>query len=193
MDISSVAVDQVREPCERHNVDVAALKENKGGIDVTPEFLANLTLNKCSAMKLMGRHPELYNLSLGTRENVVGQPKHCFGGMIANMNLGARAMYSHTLAKPAKAAGESCHADVAARSVLWESDGLDTILLILMSTHDTCMSFQCTKRVRQPHCLHICSSAFLYKYFDQSMQVYRGCILTREVSPSRATSNTVAR
>ena len=91
---AACAVDQVREPCERHNVDVAALKENKRGFDVTPEFLAHLTFNHCgdSVMKLMGRHPELYNLSLGTRDSIGGQAKHCLGCMIANMRLGARAM-----------------------------------------------------------------------------------------------------
>ena len=79
-----------------HNLDVAALKENKRGFDVTPEFLAHLTFNHCgdSVMKLMGRHPELYNLSLGTRDSIVGQAKHCLGCMIANMRLGARAMYN---------------------------------------------------------------------------------------------------
>ena len=55
---AACAVDQVREPCERHNVDVAALKEKKKGIDVTPEFLAHLTFNHSgdSVMKLMGRY-----------------------------------------------------------------------------------------------------------------------------------------
>ena len=105
----------MREPRERHNVDVAALKENKRGLDVTPEFLAHFTFNHYgdSVMKLMGRHPELYNLSLGTRDSIVGQAKHCLGCMIANMRLGARAMYNHFLAKPTEAAGECYHADVA--------------------------------------------------------------------------------
>ena len=58
-------------------------------------------------MKLMGRHPELYNLSLGTRDSIVGHAKHCLGSMIANMRLGARSMYRHTLNKLAEAAGES--------------------------------------------------------------------------------------
>ena len=109
------AVDQVREPSERHNVDIVAAKENNKGIDVTPEFLAHLTFNYCgeSVMKLMGCHPELYNLSLGTRVSIVGQAKHCLGCMIANIRLGARAMCNHTLTKPAEAAGESYHADVA--------------------------------------------------------------------------------
>ena len=51
------AVDQVREPCERHNVDVAALKENKRGFDVTQEFLAHVAFNHCGdiLMKLMVR------------------------------------------------------------------------------------------------------------------------------------------
>ena len=60
----SSAVDQVREPSERHNADVAALTENAKGIDVTPKFLVHLTFNHCgdSVMKLMGRDPELHNL-----------------------------------------------------------------------------------------------------------------------------------
>ena len=112
---AACAVGQVREPCERHTVDVAALKENRRGIDVTAEFLAHLTFNHCSdsVMKLMGRHPELYNLSLGTRDSIFGQAKLYLGCMIANMRLGARAMYNHALAKPAEPADESCHADVA--------------------------------------------------------------------------------
>ena len=44
-------------------------------------------------MKLMGRQPDLYNLSLGTRDSIVGQEKHCLGCMIANMRLGARAIH----------------------------------------------------------------------------------------------------
>ena len=112
---ATCAVDQLREACERHNVDVAALNENKRGIDVTPEFLAHLTCNHCgdSVMKLVGRHPDLYHMSLGTRESIVAQAKHCLGCMIANMRLGERAMYNHFLAKPAEATGESYHADVA--------------------------------------------------------------------------------
>ena len=104
---AACAVDQVLEPCESHNVDVAVLKENKKGIDVKPEFLAHLTFNHCGdgVMKLMGRHSELYNLCLGTRESIVGQAEHCLGCMIANMRLAARAMYNHFLAKPAEAAG----------------------------------------------------------------------------------------
>ena len=93
----------------RGTTDVAALQETKKGIDVTPEFLAHLTFNHFgdSVMKLMGRHPELYNLSLGTRESKVGQAKHWLGCMIANMRLGARAMYNHFLAKPAEAAASA--------------------------------------------------------------------------------------
>ena len=64
-------------------------------------------------MKLMGRHPELYNLSLGTRDNIVGQAKHCLGCTIANMRLGARAMYNYAHTKPATATGESHHAGMA--------------------------------------------------------------------------------
>ena len=68
------AVDQACEPCERHNVDVADLKENKKDIDVTPEVLAHLTFNHCgsSVMNLMGHHLKLYNLSFGTRDSIVG-------------------------------------------------------------------------------------------------------------------------
>ena len=63
-------------------------------------------------MKLMGRHPELYNLSLGTRDNIVGQKKHCLSCMIANICLGARDMYNHALTKPTEAAGQSYHTDL---------------------------------------------------------------------------------
>ena len=82
---------------------------------MTPEFLAHLTFNHSgdSVMKLMVRHPDLYNLSLGTRDSIGRQTKPCLGCMIANMRLGARAMYNHFLAKPAEAAGECYHADVA--------------------------------------------------------------------------------
>ena len=112
---AACAVDQVRKPCKRHNVDVAARKEKKRGIEVTPEFLAHLTFNHCgdSVMKFMGCPPELYNLSLGPRDSIVGKAKHCLGCMIANIPLGARAMYNHALAKPAEAAGHCYHADVA--------------------------------------------------------------------------------
>ena len=65
-------------------------------------------------MKLMGRHPELCKLSLGTRDSIVGQAKHCLGYIIANMRLGACAMCNHTLTKPAEAAGQRHHTDVAA-------------------------------------------------------------------------------
>ena len=108
------AVDQVREPSKRHNVDIAALKENKRGFDITPEFLAHLTFNHYGdrVKKLMG-DPDLHNLSLGTCDSIVGQTKHCLGCTIANMRIGARAIYNHTLTKPAEAAGESYHADVA--------------------------------------------------------------------------------
>ena len=87
MDICSISVDQVREPPERHNVDIAALKENKRVFDLTPEFLAHLTFNHCgdSIMQLMGRHPELYNLSLGTCDSIVGLGKQCLGCMIASL------------------------------------------------------------------------------------------------------------
>ena len=55
------SVHQVRKPSERHNVDIAALKENKKGFDITPEFLVHLTFIHCgdSVMKLMGCHEEL--------------------------------------------------------------------------------------------------------------------------------------
>ena len=191
---AACAVDQVREPCERQNVDVAALKEKEKGFDVTPEFLAHLTFNHCgdSGMKLMGRHPELYNLSLGTRDSIVGQVKHCLGCMIANMRLGARAMYNHVLAKPAEAAGECYCADVAGPILLWESVGPNTFLLLLMSSRDTCMSFLCAVRVRQPLCWPSCLNAFIYKLFDRNTLASRGCTLTREVNSSRETWNNFA-
>ena len=57
-------------------------------------------------------------------------------------------------------------------SVLRESNRPNTFLLWLMSTHDTCMSFQCPERVKQPLCLHCTLSAFVYKSFDRNMLVY---------------------
>ena len=118
-------------------------------MDVTFEFLAILAFNHCgdSVMKLMGRHPELYNLSLGTRDSIVGKTTQCLGCMIANMRLGARAVYNDALTKPATAAGECYHADVAGpfRPL---GIGQATWLLLSMSTHDTCMSSQRAERVR---------------------------------------------
>ena len=89
MNVFSSAVEQVRVASERHNVDTAALKENAKGKGVTPEFLAHLTFNHCGDIEADGRHPELYNLSLGTRDSIFGQAKHCLCCMTANMHLGA--------------------------------------------------------------------------------------------------------
>ena len=114
-------------------------------------------------MKLMGRHPELYNLSLGTRDSIVGQSKHCLGCMIANMRLGARAKYNHFLAKPAEAAGECDHVDRPLGI-----GGANTFLLLSMSTRDTCMSFLRAERLRQPLCWPSCLNAFVYKLFDRN-------------------------
>ena len=143
-------------------------------------------------MKLMGRHPELYNLSLGTRDSIVRQAKHCLGCMIANMRLGARAMYNHFLAKPVEAAGECYHADVAGPMRPLGICGANTFLLLSMSTRDTCMSFLCAERVRQPICWPSCLNAFVYKLFDRNTLASSGCILTREVNSSRETWNRFA-
>ena len=164
----------MREPCERHNVDVAAPKKNKRGIGVTPEFLAHLTFTHCggSVMKLMGRHPELYDLSLGTRDSIVGQGKHCLGCMIAKIRPGARACITTSWPSLLRLQVNVITPTWLALPVLWESDRPNTFLLLSMSTHDTCMSFQCAERVRQPLCLHSCLNAFVYKLFDRTTLVY---------------------
>ena len=140
---------------------------------VTPEFLVHLTFNHCgdSVMKLMGRHPELYNLSLCTHNGIVGQAKNCLGCMIANMRLGAQAMYNHSLTNPAMAAGESHYADIAgpirplgigqAKYILAVVDGCSRYPHI---------SFRCAERVSQPHCLHSCSNVCVHIY-----STTRGC------------------
>ena len=64
-------------------------------------------------MKLMRKHPDLYDLNLGPISRVVGQAKHCTGCLVANMRLGARAACDHCLAKVATSPGECYFADVA--------------------------------------------------------------------------------
>ena len=83
--------------------------------EVTPEFLAHLVFNHCgdNVLKLMRKHPDLYDLNLGTIIHSVGQAKHCTGCLVANMRLGARAAYNHCLKKLATSPGECYLADVA--------------------------------------------------------------------------------
>ena len=111
----SASVEQVRIRSERHNMNIAALKANSQRKEVTPEFLAHLAFNHCGGfvMKLMHKHPDLYDLSLGTINRVVDQAKHCTGCLVANRHLGARAAYNHCLAKVATSPGECYFADVA--------------------------------------------------------------------------------
>ena len=70
----SAALEQVRIRSERHNVNIAALNANSQRKDVTPEFLAHLAFNHCgdNDIKLMRKHPDLYDLNLGTISRVVG-------------------------------------------------------------------------------------------------------------------------
>ena len=111
----SAAVEQVRILSERHNVNIAALHEHSQRQEVTPEFLAHLAFHHCgdNVMKLMRKHPDLYDLNLGPVNRVVGHAKHCTGCLVANRRLGARAAYSHCLTKVATSPRECYFADVA--------------------------------------------------------------------------------
>ena len=55
-------------------MNIAALNANSQRKDVTPEFLAHLAFNHCgdNDIKLMRKHPDLYDLNLGTISRVVG-------------------------------------------------------------------------------------------------------------------------
>ena len=64
-------------------------------------------------MKVMRKHPELYDLNLGSPDRVVGEAKHCTGCLVANSRLGARAAYNHCLTKVATSPGECYFADLA--------------------------------------------------------------------------------
>ena len=111
----SAAVEQVRTRSERHNVHIAALHENSQRTEVTPEFLAHLAFNHCgdNVMKLMRKHPDLYDLNLGPVNRVVCHARHCTGYLVANRRLGARAAYIRCLTKVATEPGECYSADVA--------------------------------------------------------------------------------
>ena len=110
----SAAVEQVRVSSERHNEDIAALQAGSQRQEVTPEFLAHLALNHCgdNVMKLMCKHPHLYDFNLGPANRVVDHAKHCTGCLVANRRLGARAAYNHCLTKVATSPGEWYFADV---------------------------------------------------------------------------------
>ena len=111
----SAAVEQVQIRSERHNVNIAALHGNSQRQEVTPEFLAHLAFNHCgdNVMKLMRKHPDLFDLNLGPVSRVVGHAKHCMGCLVANGRLGARAAYNHCLTKVATSPSECYFADVA--------------------------------------------------------------------------------
>ena len=111
----SAAVEQVRTRSERHNLHIAALHSNSQRAEVTPEFLAHFAFNHCgdNVMKLMRKHPDLYDLNLGPVNRVAGHAKHCTGCLVANKRLGARAVYNHSLTKVATEPGECYFADVA--------------------------------------------------------------------------------
>ena len=108
----SAAVEQVRIRSERHNVNIAALRAGSQRQEVTPEFLAHLAFNHCgdNVMKLMRKHPDWYDLNLGTSSLVVGQAKHSTGCLVANRR---RAAYHHCLTEVATSPGECYFADVA--------------------------------------------------------------------------------
>ena len=111
----SAAVEQVRIRSERHNVNIAALNANSQRKEVTPEFLAHLAFHHCgdNVMKHMRKHPDLYDLNLGTVNRVFGQAKHCTGCLVPKRRLGARASYNHCLAKVVTWPGGCYFADVA--------------------------------------------------------------------------------
>ena len=111
----SAAVEQVRIRSERHNEQIAALRAGSQHQEVTPEFLAHLAFNHCgdNVMKLMRKHPDLYDLNLGPANRVVGHAKHCMGCVAANRRLGARAAYHHGLKKVATSPRECYFVDVA--------------------------------------------------------------------------------
>ena len=111
----SAAVEQVRIGSERHNVNIAYLHDNSQRQEVTREFLAHLAFNHCgdNVMKLLRKHPNLYDLNLGPVNRVVGHAKHCKGCLVANRRLGARAAYNHCLTKVATEPGKGYFADVA--------------------------------------------------------------------------------
>ena len=104
----SAAREHVWIRSERHNVNIAALHEHSQRQEVTHEFLAHLAFNYRgdNVMKLMRKHPDLYDLNLGPVNRVVGHAKHCTGCLVANRRLGARAAYNHCRTKVATSPGE---------------------------------------------------------------------------------------
>ena len=70
----SAAIEQVRIRSEHHNVNIAVLHENSQRQEVTPELLAHLPFNHCgdNVIKLMRKHPDLYDLNLGPVNRAVG-------------------------------------------------------------------------------------------------------------------------
>ena len=66
----SAVVEQVRTRSQWHNVHIAALHESSQRAEVT-----------CgdNVIKLMRKHPDLYDLNLGPVNRVVGHAKHCTG------------------------------------------------------------------------------------------------------------------
>ena len=111
----AAAAEQVRLRSERHNENIAALQAGSQRQVVTPEFLAHLAFNNCgdNVMKLMRKHPDLYDLNIGPVNRVVGHAKHCTGCLVTNGRLGARAAYNHCQTKIATSPGECYFADVA--------------------------------------------------------------------------------
>ena len=73
------AVEQDRTRSERHNVNIVALNIHSQRREVTREFLAHLAFNRCgdNVIRLMRKHPELYDFNLKPPDRVVGQAKHC--------------------------------------------------------------------------------------------------------------------
>ena len=139
----SAAVEQVQIRSERHNEHIAALRAGSQRQEITPEFLAHLAFNHCgdNGMKLMRKHPDLYDLNLGPANRVVGHSKHCTGCLVANRRLGVRAAYNHCLTKVATSPGECYFADVVgpinplgiggAKYILVDVDAFTTFLHVM--------------------------------------------------------------
>ena len=175
------AVEQVRTRSERHNLHIAALHENSQRAEVTLEFLAHLAFNQCgdNVMKLLRKHPHLYDLNLGPINRVVDHAKHCTGCLVANRLLGAHAAYKHGLTKNATEPGECYLADVPSPIRPWVLGGPSASWWLLTRTHVSCMSCQCAEMHKQRLCLHNCLNASGYKLSGSTTTVYASCILIK--------------
>ena len=81
-------------------------------------------------------------------------------------------MFNHALAKPAEAARESYQADVAGPIRPLGIGQAKYVLAVVGEYTRYQHVLPMRRKVRQPHCLHSCLSAFVYKLFDRNMLVY---------------------